>query len=298
MNDVIREERSNSDDIKDTIVSNQNSSSEVCVSSSKNKFYLNYEYNLHDVLTLGGRRSTYPPGTAAYHKLCDENLAEFSKFSKAMRRSFCSQKVVSVIYKRGGVFRDGDGTIISREHALQKTMNRMGKREQKPARMVSDSLNYKCKRHDVLLFRGNSKFKKPTHHGTLAFYKLCSDHFAEYQKLSKSHERRSFCFRNVVSVIQKRGGAFLSERGKIVADWYAVGRVMNRMTRLANYMTKPEHIGDNDVVFAGNQSADLFPGNIKYRSVLSRFTEEFYPRHKEMDEKRMSGYKGTAQKNI
>lgn len=132
MNDVIREERSNSDDIKDTNVSNQNSSSEVCVSSSKNKFNLNYEYNLHDVLTLrGGRRSTYPPGTAAYHKLCDENLAEFSKLSKAMRRSFCSQKVVSVIYKRGGVFRDRDGTIISREHALQKTMKRMVKREQK-----------------------------------------------------------------------------------------------------------------------------------------------------------------------
>ena len=108
--------------------------------------------------------------------------------------------------------------------------------------MVSDLLNNRFKRHDVLVFSGkNSKFEKPTHHGTLAFYKLCSDHFAEYQKLSKSHERRSFCFRNVVSVIQKRGGAFLSERGKIVADWYAVGRVMNRMTRLANYMTKVKY---------------------------------------------------------
>jgi len=30
--------------------------------------------------------------------------------------------------------------------------------------------------------------------------------------------------------------------------------------------------------------------------VLSRFAEEFHPRHNEMDEKRMSGYRGTAQK--
>jgi len=131
MNDEIREERSNSDDIKDTKVFDQNSSLDVCVSSSKNNFNLNYEYNFHDVLTLAGRKSTYPSGTEAYHKLCDENLAEFRKLSKAMRRLFCSRKVVSVIYKRGGVFRDVDGTVMSRELALQKTMRRMGRREQK-----------------------------------------------------------------------------------------------------------------------------------------------------------------------
>jgi hypothetical protein len=138
------------------------------------------------------------------------------------------------------------------------------------------SMSYKYSPNDVLTLKGAAA-QQTTHPGNLIYYQLCEERFAEYES-SSQQQRREICHEIATSIVKKRGGVFRKYNGSKMDEKAAITKTKDRMRQIQKpKIVPPENVGEHDVVFKVGAANHLFPGNAKWRALLDKYVQRYWP---------------------